>query len=161
MSDALLHALAGDWIGETLSGLPDKRINNAFLAAVLAFASHALLDTIDQDYTPDWTAWRADAKRFKEDLPYVAAQVTGLAAALLAVFQEKDKQRLQTRLAAILGALAPDLIDGVYAYLHPDVWRTGNLLLPWHKATNSGKGEMTRDESLRRTVFLTLLRVKF
>ncbi|HHT27223.1 MAG TPA: hypothetical protein GXZ82_08275 [Firmicutes bacterium] len=161
MSDPLVHAMVGDWIGETLAKLPDKRLNNGFLAAVLAFGSHAWLDMVDQDYTPNWVAWRKDAARLRKDLPYIALQIMGLAATLVSICREKDKQVIQTRLAGVLGALAPDIIDGVYAYLNPQAWQKGELILPWHRAAANGKQVLTREQAICRTAYLTLLQLRF
>lgn len=92
MSDPLVHAMVGDWIGETLAKLPDKRLNNGFLAAVLAFGSHAWLDMVDQDYTPNWVAWRKDAARLRKDLPYIALQIMGLAATLVSICRKRTSR---------------------------------------------------------------------
>jgi hypothetical protein len=161
MSDPLVHTMVGDWIGETVTRLPDQRLNKGFLAAVLAFGSHAWLDKVDQDYTPNWVAWRTDAEQLRKDLPYIALQIIGLATTLISIFQEKDKQVMQTRLAGVLGALAPDIIDGVYAYLNPQAWQKGDLLLPWHRPSKEVKQELTREQAICRTAYLTLLQLRF
>lgn len=38
---------------------------------------------------------------------------------------------------ALLGAVVPDIIDGVYSLINPQAWHRGDLLCPWHRASNS------------------------
>ena len=35
---------------------------------------------------------------------------------------------------ALLGAVVPDIIDGVYSLINPQAWHRGDLLCPWHRA---------------------------
>lgn len=34
----------------------------------------------------------------------------------------------------VLGAMLPDLVDGVYSLIRPQAWQSGELLCPWHRA---------------------------
>lgn len=155
MSDELAHIIVGDLIGEAVACLPDSRISKPFITAVLAFASHAVLDRADNDYTINWT----DADRLKHDAPLIAVQTSGLAAEIASLLTEKDREKAVIRLAGVLGSIAPDVIDGVYAYLHPDKWQKGDLFMPWHKICGSKGKPQTMEQAINRGAMLTLMRV--
>jgi len=46
-----------------------------------------------------------------------------------------DPRGLGLRLAAIIGTVIADVIDGIYSILNPHAWYAGQLLFPWHVRT--------------------------
>jgi hypothetical protein len=156
MSGELTHVMVGRLIGEAVNKIPNPKINTPFVAAILAFASHGLLDKTDNDYTLAWTAWKDDLDRFEKDRQVLANEVIGIGMQLFTALHNKDKAERDRQLAGILGSIAPDVIEGVYAYLHPDRWNSGDLLFPWHKGGDS-KPMQTYEQALQRSTVLTLI----
>lgn len=166
MSNVTIHAMAGDIIGKVVGEIPNEKIDSDWIAALLAFgaafASHPLLDKIDNDYTPDWTRWQQDAQEFARDAPYLAVQIGGLAALVVDVLQEKDPRKLKTRLAGILGSLAPDIIDAVHSLKDKTAWLKGEHLMPWHRADSQPwLPQQTREQSMALTGAITLLKLSW
>lgn len=132
MSDLLKHVIVGDSIGVLLNE-SDSRAANLGTAFALGVASHAVMDMAEPDFTVNWF----NIQQLGTALPFLGIQVSGIAFVLrMAVSETKgDRRGLQLRIAAIVGSVAPDVVDGVYAVLNPHAWYAGTLLLPWHNLT--------------------------
>jgi hypothetical protein len=113
-----MHTAVGDWCGRVAASDQD--------AAILGFASHALLDTWFRQNVVNWQD-KTDMRRQKI---YLAADIA--LAGAVAWRAAQDEQNQTRRMVGIAAALAPDVIDGVYALIYPDRWMKGDLLLPWH-----------------------------
>jgi hypothetical protein len=161
MSDELTHASVGDVIARVVAKVPDGRISTPFVAACMAFASHVGMDIVDNDYTLDPTGWSRDAYLLETQMPILANQISGLGMELYGILTDNNNKRRDIRLAALLGSILPDVIDGVYAYLHPDLWQSGKMLFPWHQAGMSLGPMQTAESARKRTGFLNLLQVSF
>jgi hypothetical protein len=157
MSDELTHVAVGDAIAKVVDLIPDDRISTPFVAAVLAFASHAAMDVYDNDYTLDPSGWSRDAYKLEHEQPILANQISGIGMDIYSILTDKDQSRRDKRLAAFLGSIAPDIIEGVYIWLHPEKWQTGELLLPWHQSGVSKGSMQTLDFARKRTGVLAIL----
>jgi hypothetical protein len=165
MSDPLTHIVVSDVLGQALGSIKDKNKNiDERLLMTLAFiggaSSHALLDLIDEDYTPNWQEYKRNAEALKKDMPHIALQVTGLAKQIYDLFQEEDKTKFKIRLASILGYVSTELVDIVYSLVNPEAWRKGQLLMPWHDYRGP-KQMQTREEAIRRGAFINLAQWTF
>ncbi len=138
MSDILKHVVVGDLIGEQTHyfNLPDRVKGGLSFAG--GFASHIILDLIDIDYTVNWF----NPLHLRAARPFVLAQVAGILIVLHLALRHRMTNARQSnlRLLAIAGSVAPDIIDGIYSLLNPEVWYTGQLLFPWHRT----RGHMFR-----------------
>ncbi|MGE5623678.1 MAG: hypothetical protein ACM3UP_01480 [Methanocella sp.] len=108
-----VHVLAAEMIADD-SMTPAR----AFFVGV---ASHALLDATVEERVWDWTsrdAWRRNAGAVFSE------------AALLTLAYSRPMTRAQKW--AVVGALLPDVIDGLYSLRNPSAWEAGLLIVPWH-----------------------------
>lgn len=157
MSDPLTHIVMADLIGKVTAKIPDDKVNEKLVIA-LAFiggmTSHALLDRIDADYTPDWTQWKSNAEALQRDSPHIALQITGIAKQVYDLLGEKDEHTFKIRLASILGYLSTEMIDVIYSIVNPDAWQKGQLLMPWHKA--DVKQQQSLSDAIKRDTFINL-----
>lgn len=159
MADVAKHVIIGDFLGELVDRIPDERINRSFLAFVLAFGTHALMDRLENDCTPDWTRWMQDARNAAKDAPYLTMQIGGIAASIIALLRAKDAQERETRIAGMLGSIAPDVIDGIYSLMNKTAWERGKLLMPWHRAGRETGPRETAEQTSVLTGVLSLLRL--
>ena len=132
MSDLLKHVVVADSIGVMLNA-SERKTSNIVVAFTLGVASHALMDTAEPDYTVNWfgaTQWGVTA-------PFLLFQTGGIILVLRSVLLESrgNRREFRLRMAAIIGGIIPDIIDGVYSVLNPHAWYAGQLLLPWHNRT--------------------------
>ncbi len=126
------HVVVADSIGVMLNA-SERKTSNVVVAFTLGVASHAVMDTVEPDYTVNWfgaTQWGVTA-------PFLLFQAGGTIFVLRSVFAESrgNRRELSLRMAAIAGGIIPDIIDGVYSVLNPHAWYAGKLLLPWHNLT--------------------------
>lgn len=129
MSDLLKHILVGDLIGSLAATESKKnmRIASVFSLGVL---SHAIMDMAEPDFTVNWF----NPLELRRATPFLGFQAGGILFILRNTFKETrgDSHALKLRLAAIIGAVIPDIIDGIYSIINPTAWYTGRLLCPWH-----------------------------
>lgn len=131
MSDTVKHVIVGDMIGTILAYFDNPVLNNPFTAFSLGFASHALLDNIENDFVVNWFNF----SELRYALPFVMFQIMA-AIILVWIFIYNNRKYSSTyttmRISAVVGAIIPDIIDGVYSILNPAAWYEGQLLFPWH-----------------------------
>ncbi|MDI6872108.1 MAG: hypothetical protein QME79_12345 [Bacillota bacterium] len=108
-----VHVLAAEMI--TTDDMTPAR---AFFVGV---ATHALLDATVQERVWDWTS--AEANR--GNLGAVFSE-----AVLLCLAYSRPMTRAQRW--AVVGALLPDVIDGLWSLSNPAAWEAGLLIIPWH-----------------------------
>lgn len=133
MSDILKHVIVGDLIGCVGANAEHPAINNPGSVFALAVMSHAVMDVSEPDYTVNWF----NAMALREAAPFLGIQSVGLGF-VLGVFVRNTRNNPRAfwlRLTGIVGAVIPDVIDGVYAVLNPQAWYAGRLLFPWHTLT--------------------------
>ncbi len=132
MSDMLKHVVVADAIGSMLN-TSDSKISNVGAAFALGMASHAIMDISEPDFTVNWF----DAQQLRLATPFLGFQIGGIMFVLRTMFAETrgDPRGLSLRLAAIIGTVIPDVIDGIYSILNPHAWYAGQLLFPWHVRT--------------------------
>ncbi len=132
MSDILKHVVVADSIGTTLYD-SSGRWGGPGTAFCLGIASHAVMDMLEPDFTVNWF----NPGDLQSATPFLGVQAGGLAFMLQKLLCRKSepRMRLYVRLAAIIGAVLPDVIDGIYALLNPCAWYSGRMLFPWHSRT--------------------------
>lgn len=132
MSDLLKHVVVADAIGVMLN-TSQKRTANTATAFTLGVVSHAVMDIAEPDFTVNWF----DSYQLGVAAPFLGFQVGGIFFVLRMVFAETrgDSRAFRLRMAAIIGAVIPDVIDGIYAVLNPQAWFAGQLIFPWHTRT--------------------------
>ena len=150
MSDMLKHVLVGDALGDWTATKKIPPAVGGIAAFALGVISHAIMDRIDPDYTVNWF----NPLERHLAVPFLAIQILGVLAVLWLMNRHRgrNRRRFAFRLWGIAGAVAPDLIDGLYAILNPAAWYAGSLLLPWH----SNRGPIPR-LSMMQTLSLSLL----
>ncbi len=155
MSDLLKHVIVGDLIGEQCHRFRLSDSGRRWLAFGGGFASHIVLDLIDVDYTINWF----NPIQLRAACPFVIAQAAGILLVLIIALRDTKirPSRGQLRLWAIAGSVAPDVIDGFYSVLNPQVWYTGQLLLPFHR-TRGPIQRMGMWPTLGITLLIMLLR---
>lgn len=132
MSDLLKHILVADVIGSMVAGWKGRHATMA-TAFGLGIFSHAIMDLSEPDFTVNWF----HSQQLKEATPFLGLQATGMAFVLRTMVKETrgDFRALKLRSAAIVGAVLPDVIDGIYALINPRAWYAGQMLFPWHVLT--------------------------
>jgi len=128
----LKHVVVADSIGVMLNA-SGRKMGNLGSAFALGVASHAVMDLAEPDYTVNWF----DSYYLGQAAPFLGFQVGGIVFVLRMVFAETrgNPRGFRLRMAAIVGAVIPDVIDGVYAIFNPHAWYSGQLLFPWHNRT--------------------------
>lgn len=126
-SSPLTHLAVGNIIGAAAG---EDSWPACLAAGAISFMSHALLDTIDHDYTPNWVEWLRNPKSVIGDLPYLVVQVVG-AAVLVASL---DGPGSMVRICGMLGSVLPDLVEIPHVIREPKSWLDGRHVFPWHRA---------------------------
>ena len=124
--------------------------------------SHAMLNKIDNDCTIYWTT----KGQLLKDMDYIGLQAGGIGLVFYSVFVNEPNPEFKiVRAAAIMGAILPDIIDGVYSFLFPQKWDAKELLLPFHRPDNSNpladKPQQTKAQSILKGALLSILNYKF
>lgn len=130
MSDLLKHILVGDVIGRLAADSENRSVNSLASVFSLGVLSHAIMDMCEPDFTVNWF----NPTELQKATPFLAFQTGGISFLLRNTFRETrgNPRALKLRLAAIAGAVIPDIVDGIYAVLNPQAWYSGRLLCPWH-----------------------------
>ncbi len=130
MSDLLKHILVGDLIGSLAANVESNQITSLASVFSLGVLSHAIMDMAEPDFTVNWF----NPLELKKSSPFLGFQTGGILFVLRNTFKETrgDSHALKLRLAAIMGAVIPDIIDGIYSIINPTAWYSGRLLCPWH-----------------------------
>jgi len=133
VSDILKHIVVADSIGIGLHSSSKPIYNNISTAFFLGVASHAIMDIAEPDFTVNWF----NPVQLRSASPFLGIQAGGIIFVLRVLFREtrNDRRAFLLRMAAIIGAVIPDIIDGIYAILNPHAWYSGQLLFPWHTRT--------------------------
>ncbi len=132
MSDLLKHVIVADSIGVMLNA-SDKKISNVGSAFALGVVSHAVMDMVEPDYTVNWF----DSYQLGLAAPFLTFQTGGMIFVIRTMLSETrgDPRGFRLRIAAIIGSVIPDIIDGIYSLMNPHAWFAGRLLFPWHNRT--------------------------
>lgn len=105
-------------IGHIAAGIITSKVTNSPAAAVVAGSmSHAAMDYA----LPEFRGWPPP-----KYLPWWAWQVIGSILLLRCGWS--------WALWGVLGAVLPDLVDGIYSLVNPQAWQRGALICPWHRA---------------------------
>lgn len=153
MSDTVKHVIVGDMIGTILAYFDNPIINNPFTAFSFGFASHALLDNLENDFVVNWF----NISELRYALPFVMFQI--IAAIILVWIFIYNNRRYSSkyttmRISAVVGAIIPDIIDGFYSILNPAAWYEGQLLFPWHSID---VGAQDKIMSMHITMIITVI----
>lgn len=157
MSDTIKHVIIGDIIGTILAHFDNKIINNSITAFSLGFISHIFLDNLENDFVVNWFNF----SKLKYALPFVLFQI--IAAVILVwvfIYNNKKYSSKYTtlRISAVIGAIIPDIIDGVYSIINPTAWYEGQLLFPWHSID---VGLESKVMSMHLTMIITIIFIIF
>ncbi len=127
-----MHIAVGDYLGEQ-----SQTKVEAFLLGV---ASHAVLDSLPRhQYVVNWQ----NAQSLRKDMDVLLLDgVLSLTRTLEAV-----RSGDETRLWGVIGAVMPDIVDGLYALHCRECWMRGELLLPWHQSEKM-KPRLTKGETM-------------
>ncbi|MFW5962684.1 MAG: hypothetical protein ACOCQR_03615 [bacterium] len=117
-------------------------VDSNFEAFLLGFGSHAVLDSLNYHqyvfnvFEPDDYSW----------------ELVGLETfvSLYEIYQSRNNSK---ELWGIVGALTPDIIDGVLTLTDSERWFEGDLLLPFHRSSNNQK-LLNKEETMAITVVL-------
>ncbi len=120
-------------IGHIAAGVICSKASPA-VAFISGVGSHAAMDYL----LPEYRGWPPSRNKL-----WWAWQATGSALFLY--------YTMPWALWGIIGAVLPDIIDGVYALINPQAWQKGTLLCPWHRARTQ------RDMTWAMTLALELL----
>lgn len=127
------HVVLGDVIG--------KNVDTNTQAFLLGILSHAVLDSIDpHNYAPNWT----NNKSIQADIDFILLEFFIAGKRLIEVWGSGDTKRMW----GVIGAIAPDIIDGIYSLKCPRCWQKGELLLPWHKAEYGPSRRMSKNATM-------------
>ena len=107
------HVIVGDWLAQ--------QVDTPWQAFAVGFISHAVLD-----YLP---VQQAVVDPFK---PHEYGLFWG--EIIIAIWVLSDAVECRKRTWGIIGALTPDIIDGVMTVIAPDRWQRGEHLFPWHRS---------------------------
>ena len=132
MSDLLKHVVVADFLGDMMAH-SDNRYINMTTAFGLGVASHAVMDISEPDFTVNWFNF----VQLKGATPFLGLQAVGVWFVIRTMFRETkgDFRAFRLRLAAIVGSIFPDVVDGIYAMINPRAWYAGQMLFPWHRLT--------------------------
>jgi hypothetical protein len=132
VSDLIKHVLVGDMIGSFAANSENKFFHKTYTVFTLGVISHALMDMAEPDYTVNWF----NQAQLGNASPFLALQGGGTFFVLKTMLHSTKKNHLarKLRIAAIIGAVIPDVIDGIYSLINPSAWYTGQLICPWHNA---------------------------
>lgn len=153
MSDMVKHVIVGDMLGTLSAYFDNPVLNNSVCAFGAGFLSHAALDYIENDYVVNWF----NQSEFLEALPFVIFQVVATAILLyIFIYNNKKYSSKYTnlRIIAVIGAISPDLIDGIYSVINPAAWYSGQLIFPWH-SLDVGSENFTM--SMYATMLITII----
>jgi len=133
MSDLIKHVLVGDMIGSFAANSEHKFFHKTYTVFTLGVISHALMDISEPDFTVNWF----NQGQLGNAAPFLALQGGGTFFVLKTMLHSTKKNPLarKLRIAAIIGAVIPDVIDGIYSLINPSAWYTGQLICPWHNAS--------------------------
>lgn len=151
MSDLFKHVLVGDILGRISASTHNNLTGNIITAFSLGIASHAVMDMLEPDYTANWF----NKSELIHDIPYILFQISGISWFAHGIYKEKhngNKHIFLLRIIAIIGAIIPDIIDGIYSIINPSAWYAGQLLFPWHRVRPHQSQELM---SMWTTMFLT------
>ena len=94
---------------------------NPFVAFVIGFGSHAVLDVIEpQEYSVNLFSWGKDRGFIILEI------ILTLTLIALSFFN-------RIYLFAMLGAILPDLIDGIACIINPERYEKGEHIFPFHR----------------------------
>lgn len=128
----------------SVSLILEKKADTNLEAFIYGFGSHALLDSIrPQHYNFDIL------NPTIKDIDIVSLE------SCLSIYQFYNATKKEK--FAILGALAPDLIEGMLVLQDKSRYYEGNHLFPWHVATQ--KDKISKEKTM--LLSLTLISIQF
>ncbi|MFW6287504.1 MAG: hypothetical protein ACOC2J_01985 [bacterium] len=142
MSDMLKHLIVGDLLGQLFSYFDRYWLNNSFLAFAVGFSSHIVLDYTDNEFVVNWF----NIQELSYAIPFLLFQIIFSAILLRKVINNSRlsvSKYSRLRIYFIIGAVAPDIVDGIYSLINPAAWYNGQLLFPWHMAREGAGNVMS------------------
>ena len=133
MSDLIKHILIGETFGELSSISKMSFIKNKYFLFSTGLSSHIIMDLIDKEYVVNWFNY----SELKPAVFYIFFQSFLSIYILYQVIKERKKKPdcFKIKMFSILGAVIPDIIDGLYSILNPEVWYNGSLIFFWHRSS--------------------------
>ena len=121
--------------------LLDRYAENDLQSFMIGFGSHAVIDWYVEDYKIDYN-----------DKGYIAFD--GILSAILL------KQHWQKHKWAIVGSIAPDIIDAILVLQDEQRWNEGKHLFPFHRP-HKQPIRLNRNETVGLSVLLFSFNLKF
>ncbi len=162
------HLAVQSFIDEAVVNCNNPWVNNDLIAFLLGVAQHEVYDLCVNERPINLA--RIDFARIdllREEFPSIFVNLIGIGVALWNCFskyeQDKDKVKLRRRLLGLLGAITPDLLEGLRLVLLPDgqkTWMRGdaNKFHLCKKGDNYFIDTFDRpEEDLQRRLFLQKL----
>lgn len=128
------HTIIQSFINDVVASSKNPAVNNELVAFLMGVAQHEVLDLVVNERPVNMQ--RIDFEhidRMKSEAPTLFFNVVGIGVSLWRTLkrysEEKDKEKLRVRLAGLLGAVTPDLLEGIRLVLLPDgrqTWQDGN-----------------------------------
>ncbi|MCK4257512.1 MAG: hypothetical protein KAX49_00945 [Halanaerobiales bacterium] len=128
------HLAIQTFINDLTSDLNLPWLNEDVTAFLMGIAQHEIYDLVVNERPIQVN--RIDFKNidlFKEEMPSIYLNLVGIGIAFWKTFkrynEEKDKDKLRHRLLGLLGAVTPDILEGLRLILLPNglkAWEQGN-----------------------------------
>ncbi len=147
MSDLLKHLIVGDLLGQLFSYFDRYWLNNSMFAFIVGFLSHIVLDYSDNEFVVNWY----NIQELSYAIPFLLFQIVFSAILLRKVINNsrlRESKYSRLRIYFIIGAVSPDIIDGIYSIINPAAWYNGQLLFPWHMVKEGSGNVMSMYNTL-------------
>lgn len=128
------HVTIESFINEAVVSSDNPLIKNELVAFMMGVAQHEVLDLVINERPVNMQ--RIDFEhidKLKSEAPTLFMNVVGIGVTLWRTLkkysEDKDKEKLRIRLAGLLGAVTPDLLEGIRLILLPDgkkTWQDGD-----------------------------------
>lgn len=173
------HLAMQTFLNEAVAGFEIPNINEDLLAFLLGIAQHEIYDLLVNERPIQ--VQRIDFQKIdtlKSEMPSIYLNLLGIGVALWKTFKqyhaEQDRAQLRHRLLGLLGAITPDLLEGLRLVLLPDgkeAWMQGDAdtfhftLDDWHYPVDTfedGEKDLQRRILIQDlTLSLELFRIEF
>lgn len=150
MSDLLTHVSVADILGKIL-----YTVKKPFIVFLIGCLSHGILDIVDNEHYINISKGAS----LSSEIDFIAFETSGLLIKAHDIFRDENISKRQIRIAAVFGALAPDIIDGIYSLIHPEKWQHGELLFPFHRYVHKDKPS-SKLSTMNKAVIVTLISFK-
>ncbi|MFW5998939.1 MAG: hypothetical protein ACOCP5_04215 [Halanaerobiaceae bacterium] len=160
MSDMLKHVVVADMLGEVSAYSNLSWLNNRAIAFITGFLSHIVLDYIDNEFVVNWF----NIPQLRLAIPFLIFQLLFVIIIIHTIYYNSRKRVSRyshLRICFIIGAVIPDIIDGIYTLFSPQAWYTGTLLFPWHRIGDKTGDPMSMYNTILISSIFVIIRYVF